>query len=50
MTDFGLFAFLHCVGRLTNLDWVKLWLAKKIFYTVWGQIQPLEKLLTLLDF
>ena len=30
--------------------WAELWLANNIFYTVWGKIQPLKRMLTLLDF
>ena len=28
-------------------DWAELWLVNKFFYTVWGRIQPLKKMLTL---
>ena len=31
-------------------NWAELWLAKKMFYTVWVKIQPLKRMLTLLDF
>ena len=31
------------------LLWVERWLVNKIFYTVWAKIQPLNKMLTLLD-
>ena len=31
-------------------SWVELWLVNKIFYTVWGKIQPLKTKMALLDF
>ena len=31
-------------------NWAELWLVNKICYTVWGKIQPLKKMLTLLGF
>ena len=30
--------------------WAELWLVNKIFYTVWGKLQLMEIMLTLLDF
>ena len=32
------------------ITWAELWLVNKISYTVWGKIQPLKTMLTLLDF
>ena len=33
-----------------NRNWAELWLVNQILYTVWGKIQPLKRMLTLLDF
>ena len=32
------------------INWAELWQANQVFYTVWGKIQLLKQMLTLLDF